>query len=738
MNRTILTLATVALSSIASAQRADSRVPVELRLDAPDPKTAAAAVARVKTYYFSQDFEGGAAEATKLLKRFPKSDELRAWQVINMTRTIGSENEAKAIADSSALWTGSPYRDLAYSFAWYYQRGGEPKSLDAAKKFRAAPGMRWNKDAIWVNVHLLNGASKYDEAVALADSSLARGAPVGDVLVVKANAMASKANRDADAALRQKASETFAEARRVERNNVNAHFLPASNLASGPTDTVAFALLERAAALSPALSVHRRYQDAIRNRRDLSAAIKDSLVTDDLDGLVALRPNSSSVIRFAHDAFATMKRWDRQAELLARMKTEFAGTSDYTWVQYGLLRLITDSIFYKTSTDTAASRRSWESQVNAMAARPDLRIPGIYGTLLLYQWGYMIERDSALPVDSIVRFGKTLAQYNTANPHMTHFALPMLVAERKGDFRWAEQMIVTGDSMRLASAERFKDNTVRSEGVGAYADQLDYIRSQKNLGLAWVYMHEGRYDDAEKELNKALDLQRKDPRTFFEFGKLAEMRGKPLDAQAHYARGFPLEQSFTGFRNRDALKRIYSANNGNLNGFDAFVDKLKEEDRVRRKTQIAAERIAQPEVLPAFSLERYNANREHMSDATLKGKVAVINFWGVWCGPCVKEIPDIQKVHDAVKGDTNVVFLTVDYNDTPEKLAEFMVKKQLSFPVLFDANRFAQEKAKIGAYPTTLFIDRDGRVVFRKVGASDWVEEEFLWRIEMLKAGKQQ
>lgn len=734
----VVTLLVLAAASL-SAQ--DAPIPVELRPNAPPPPNAARAVATVRAYYFAQDFEGGNTAAADLVRWFPASAELRAWQIVNMSRVTGKTDSAVALADADSAWRDpkSPWRSFARSFALNQTRGGSAKAVENAKAVRQS--LRWNADAVWLHGFVLHGASKYADVVSLIDSALPRVAATarGNLLTIKANALSSQsgAGAELDTVMRRRAIATFAEARRVDPTNLNAHFLAAANLADGPTDTVALNLMSRSARMTPALTVHQRFWSTVRNRRDLSTQQKDSIVAADVEALLAMRPNASGVIRAAYNQYAEMKRADKAAPLLAKMRAEHRNTVDMGWIDYTAISELRDSVFRKTIDDTAAANARRRAAIAEMSSRPIDVIRPFYGTLLLWTWHDVFEKDATISADSLKRFGITIAKWNTANPHRTHMDIPLRVAELRGDYRWAETMILQGDSIRRAQTEQFKAQTVRSEGVGAYADRLDWLESSKLSALGWIYMHEGRFDEAQKALDKALELQRRDPRVHYHVGKLAEMRGNAAEAQASYSRGYTLESSFTGRQNRDALERVYRANHGSLDGFDAFVERAKAEDRDRRKAKIASDRLKDGGQLASFNLERYGANRAAFSSDSLKGKVAVVNFWGVWCGPCVKEIPDIQKFHAAVKDDPSVVFLTVDYNDTPETLDEFMKKEKLDFPVLLDADRFASDKAKVSGYPTTFFIGRDGKIAWRHMGASDVVLEEFLWRVEMLKATPQ-
>ena len=83
--------------------------------------------------------------------------------------------------------------------------------------------------------------------------------------------------------------------------------------------------------------------------------------------------------------------------------------------------------------------------------------------------------------------------------------------------------------------------------------------------------------------------------------------------------------------------------------------------------------------------------------------MAAINFWGTWCGPCVIEMPGVQEVDDRFADDPDVVVLNLTNDE--------------------------------GAFPTTWFIDRDGRTWFENRGWSEELDQEFTWRVEALKGG---
>ena len=117
---------------------------------------------------------------------------------------------------------------------------------------------------------------------------------------------------------------------------------------------------------------------------------------------------------------------------------------------------------------------------------------------------------------------------------------------------------------------------------------------------------------------------------------------------------------------------------------------------------------------------------------TLEDRIVVINFWGIWCGWCVKEMPEFQALHERYLDDPKVEILTINYNDRdPAEVAQWMEKNNFSFRVLFDDGYVSN--SDIHAFPTTWFLDTTGKKAFEKKGWSEKLLEEFSWRIEEVK-----
>ncbi len=202
-------------------------------------------------------------------------------------------------------------------------------------------------------------------------------------------------------------------------------------------------------------------------------------------------------------------------------------------------------------------------------------------------------------------------------------------------------------------------------------------------------------------------------------------------AEEFYVKGVAVQSPGTN-PSLATLKSLYAKRNGTEDGFDAYLGKMHEADRERRRSKIASERVADPPAAPAFNLRTMDGRK--ISLESLKGKVVVINFWGIWCGWCVQEMPDLQKLHEKYVNDPDVAVITIDNDDNPDDVPPWMKAKGYTFPVLFD-DGYVSKNAGITAFPTTWFLDKDGRKAYVKVGWSEKLLEEFSWRIESLRTG---
>jgi len=127
---------------------------------------------------------------------------------------------------------------------------------------------------------------------------------------------------------------------------------------------------------------------------------------------------------------------------------------------------------------------------------------------------------------------------------------------------------------------------------------------------------------------------------------------------------------------------------------------------------------------PDFTLRTVQGDLFNLSD--YKGKVVLLNFWGTWCGPCRREIPDFNKLHDKYQKDgLEIVGITIT-SGSPKNIYNFMKEWDIEYTVLTDIEDY--ETQRVTAYygraigqpitglPTTLIIDRGGYIVKGYIG----------------------
>jgi len=107
--------------------------------------------------------------------------------------------------------------------------------------------------------------------------------------------------------------------------------------------------------------------------------------------------------------------------------------------------------------------------------------------------------------------------------------------------------------------------------------------------------------------------------------------------------------------------------------------------------------------------------------APYRGKVLLVNLWATWCAPCIKELPSLGALQQELGGDQfQVVTIAVDERD-PAKIEPFLAGHGAAdLPVLIDRDRTIEKVAQVIALPTSLLVDREGKVKAMVTGDACW------------------
>jgi len=93
-----------------------------------------------------------------------------------------------------------------------------------------------------------------------------------------------------------------------------------------------------------------------------------------------------------------------------------------------------------------------------------------------------------------------------------------------------------------------------------------------------------------------------------------------------------------------------------------------------------------------------------------RGRIVVMNLWASWCPPCRAEMPDLQRLAHAYRGD-RIAIVGVNEGESPERARAFADSLQIAFPIWIDAaQRYGRTYGALGL-PTTVILDANGVVV---------------------------
>jgi thiol-disulfide isomerase/thioredoxin len=134
----------------------------------------------------------------------------------------------------------------------------------------------------------------------------------------------------------------------------------------------------------------------------------------------------------------------------------------------------------------------------------------------------------------------------------------------------------------------------------------------------------------------------------------------------------------------------------------------------------------------------------------LRGKVAILHFWGSWCGPCRREMPDLQKLHERIRSRSDVALVLLQTRERFDVSQRWAKGQNIKLP-LFDSGSTGEsddqfqvaggtkirDREIAARFPTTYVLDKHGVVVFANVGpVHDWRQYEAFLLDAAARSGK--
>jgi peroxiredoxin len=146
---------------------------------------------------------------------------------------------------------------------------------------------------------------------------------------------------------------------------------------------------------------------------------------------------------------------------------------------------------------------------------------------------------------------------------------------------------------------------------------------------------------------------------------------------------------------------------------------------------VAAAPLAPTAPAPDFTLRTLDGQKLRLGEQ--RGRVVLVNFWATWCGPCRQEMPHLNKLYEKYKS-SGFVLLGVNVDDDTRQAAGVADKLGVKYPVLPDADKRVSRQYDLSAMPSTVLIDRDGKVRYLHRGYQSGYEDTYDKQIrELLK-----
>lgn len=144
----------------------------------------------------------------------------------------------------------------------------------------------------------------------------------------------------------------------------------------------------------------------------------------------------------------------------------------------------------------------------------------------------------------------------------------------------------------------------------------------------------------------------------------------------------------------------------------------------------AASATVQPAAAaPDFTLRSVDGPNLRLAEQ--RGRVVMVNFWATWCGPCRQEMPHLARLYDKYRA-SGFVLLGVNVDDDPKKAVDLAAKLGLRFPVSLDTDKKVSRLYDLSTMPSTVLIDREGRVRHVHRGYREGFEDTYDQQIRSL------
>ena len=131
----------------------------------------------------------------------------------------------------------------------------------------------------------------------------------------------------------------------------------------------------------------------------------------------------------------------------------------------------------------------------------------------------------------------------------------------------------------------------------------------------------------------------------------------------------------------------------------------------------------------AFDLPDIKGQQHKLED--YRGQVVLVNFWASWCPPCIKEMPMLERLQQALD-EQPFEILAVNVGEQKYRVWKFVELVNFGLPVLLDTRKATFNSWGASVLPTSFLLDRKGNIRYRVVGDIEWDSKEVIDLVEAL------
>ncbi|MFA9390488.1 MAG: TlpA family protein disulfide reductase [Prolixibacteraceae bacterium] len=140
--------------------------------------------------------------------------------------------------------------------------------------------------------------------------------------------------------------------------------------------------------------------------------------------------------------------------------------------------------------------------------------------------------------------------------------------------------------------------------------------------------------------------------------------------------------------------------------------------------------LQEGDLIPEFTIGFENGTS--MLSSRLQGKIVVLSFFATWCGPCLKELPHVQKeLWEVYQNDPDFQLLVIGREHSHEELIKFKTEKHYTFPMIADQKREIFSLFASQNIPRMYLIDKKGKILLMTEGFNESVFKNFIKRLDV-------